>query len=126
MQDLSNEQSEPLNRSLLCISKFVIFNLLIFHYQASCPPSDGFIDELKKISWSPVRGSDIPWNFEKFLINHRGDPVGRYSAPAEPKIGGEIHFHIRSLIDQCKADSNGKQEKEKDGYIKEEWKYDYL
>jgi len=94
--------------------------------KASCPPSDGFIDELRKISWDPVKSGDIPWNFEKFLISHKGEPVGRYSAPAEPKIGGEIHSHIRSLITQCRADKDGKQEKERYEYIKEEWKYDYL
>ena len=26
----------------------------------------------------------IKWNFSKFLINHRGKPVGRYGPPKEP------------------------------------------
>ena len=31
------------------------------------------------IQWSPVRRSDITWNFEKFLIDQDGNPVKRYS-----------------------------------------------
>lgn len=92
--------------------------------KASCPPSDGFIDDLQSISWTPVRSNDIAWNFEKFLINHKGKPVRRYSAPVEPKIGEEIHSDIKKLIAECKTDSSGK--KERDSYIRESWKYDYL
>lgn len=29
--------------------------------------------------WSPVRRSDIAWNFEKFLVNAEGKPVKRYT-----------------------------------------------
>jgi len=31
------------------------------------------------IQWSPVRRTDITWNFEKFLIDQEGNPVKRYS-----------------------------------------------
>jgi len=31
------------------------------------------------ITWSPVKRSDISWNFEKFLISPAGAPVKRYS-----------------------------------------------
>ena len=33
----------------------------------------------KFITWSPVKRSDIAWNFEKFLIGPDGAPVKRYS-----------------------------------------------
>jgi glutathione peroxidase len=33
----------------------------------------------KFIIWTPVRRSDISWNFEKFLIDQNGNPVKRYS-----------------------------------------------
>jgi glutathione peroxidase len=33
----------------------------------------------KFIIWSPVKRSDISWNFEKFLIDGDGKPVKRYS-----------------------------------------------
>lgn len=37
------------------------------------------------IQWSPVRRSDITWNFEKFLIDQDGKPVKRYSPKFENK-----------------------------------------
>ncbi|KAB1277182.1 Glutathione peroxidase 2 [Camelus dromedarius] len=33
----------------------------------------------KFIIWSPVRRSDVSWNFEKFLIGPEGEPFRRYS-----------------------------------------------
>nr|2HE3_A Chain A, Glutathione peroxidase 2 [Homo sapiens] len=33
----------------------------------------------KLIIWSPVRRSDVAWNFEKFLIGPEGEPFRRYS-----------------------------------------------
>jgi glutathione peroxidase len=33
----------------------------------------------KLIIWSPVRRSDVSWNFEKFLIGPEGEPFRRYS-----------------------------------------------
>lgn len=33
----------------------------------------------KLILWSPVRRSDVAWNFEKFLIGPEGEPFRRYS-----------------------------------------------
>ncbi|KAF6132408.1 RAB15, member RAS oncogene family [Phyllostomus discolor] len=33
----------------------------------------------KYIIWSPVRRSDVSWNFEKFLIGPEGEPFRRYS-----------------------------------------------
>ena len=31
------------------------------------------------IMWSPVKRTDIAWNFEKFLISPDGLPIKRYS-----------------------------------------------
>ena len=31
------------------------------------------------VIWSPVRRTDIAWNFEKFLIGPDGVPIKRYS-----------------------------------------------
>eukprot|EP00092_Neocalanus_flemingeri_P008524 GFUD01009183.1.p2 GENE.GFUD01009183.1~~GFUD01009183.1.p2 ORF type:complete len:146 (-),score=36.34 GFUD01009183.1:731-1168(-) len=43
------------------------------------------------IIWSPVKRTDIAWNFEKFLISPEGIPIKRYSRtfPAED-IAGDI------------------------------------
>ena len=62
-----------------------------------------FIDDLDKIKWSPVRNDDITWNFEKFLVNHNGQPYRRYSPVVEPK---EITEDIEKLIKQCTQDSS--------------------
>jgi len=35
------------------------------------------------IQWSPVRRSDVTWNFEKFLIGKDGVPAKRYSPKFE-------------------------------------------
>jgi len=35
------------------------------------------------IQWSPVRRSDVTWNFEKFLIGKDGIPAKRYSPKFE-------------------------------------------
>lgn len=40
---------------------------------------DSFMKNSQAIIWSPVRRSDIAWNFEKFLIGKDGLPVKRYS-----------------------------------------------
>lgn len=68
-----------------------------------CPAPDNFIDDLDKIKWSPVRNDDITWNFEKFLVNHNGQPYRRYSPVVEPK---EITEDIEKLIKQCTQDSS--------------------
>lgn len=45
--------------------------------------------------WSPLRRSDIIWNFEKFLINQEGKPVKRYSPKFETI---DIAADIETLI----------------------------
>jgi len=47
--------------------------------------------------WKPLRRSDITWNFEKFLINQRGEPVRRYS----PKFATEdVASDIAALLEK--------------------------
>jgi len=46
--------------------------------------------------WAPIRRSDITWNFEKFLINQRGEVVRRYS-PKFPTI--DCAADIKALVD---------------------------
>lgn len=69
-------------------------------FKSRCPTPDGFIDDIKAISWSPVRSNDINWNFEKVLIDHEGQPVTRYTAPYGPK---EIRGDILKLIHACQG-----------------------
>lgn len=50
------------------------------------------------ILWSPVRSTDITWNFEKILLDHMGYPVKRYLPSTEPF---DLADDIISLINQC-------------------------
>lgn len=50
----------------------------------------------KFITWSPVKRSDIAWNFEKFLIGPDGAPVKRYSRYF---LTSHIEEDIQSLLD---------------------------
>lgn len=53
--------------------------------------------DIRRIIWSPVTRSDIIWNFEKFLINQRGECVRRYS----PKFATiDCESDIRALIEK--------------------------
>lgn len=46
-------------------------------------------------AWTPVRRSDIGWNFEKFLVNQNGKPVARFSKKFPTK---DIAPYITKLI----------------------------
>eukprot|EP00992_Anisonema_acinus_P014112 TRINITY_DN9105_c0_g1_i3.p2 TRINITY_DN9105_c0_g1~~TRINITY_DN9105_c0_g1_i3.p2 ORF type:complete len:141 (-),score=46.43 TRINITY_DN9105_c0_g1_i3:259-681(-) len=54
----------------------------IFAYAKGVCPFNGNTQIMMKtdlIVWSPVRTTDIVWNFEKFLISRNGTFVRRYS-----------------------------------------------
>lgn len=63
-----------------------------------CPRPIDLISNKSVVLWNPIRTTDIEWNFEKFLIDHRGNPVKRYSE-ASPPYGWE--HDIKELIDDC-------------------------
>jgi len=70
--------------------------------QDRCPVPDKVIDDVEKIIWSPVKNDDITWNFEKFLLNHKGQPYRRYTPTVEPN---EITEDIEKLIKDCNKGS---------------------
>jgi glutathione peroxidase len=69
---------------------------------AACPcaqqnPSGTLRTTLEKHGLAPTNDSDIMWNFEKFLINRRGEVVGRFApdiAPKDPTIIGAIEAEL--------------------------------
>lgn len=68
-----------------------IFAYLKKHLPAPHDDPDALITNPQAIIWSPVRRSDIGWNFEKFLIDTDGKPYRRYSRNFETKdIAGDI------------------------------------
>lgn len=64
------------------------------------PHPDGAIGAImgdqRYVIWNPVCRNDISWNFEKFLVDHNGKPIKRYSCKFETK---DISPDIEKLLD---------------------------
>nr|XP_020461031.1 glutathione peroxidase 6-like isoform X2 [Monopterus albus] len=56
------------------VPKFPVFGKV----KESLPSVNPVIGDINKFYWSPVKVSDIRWNFEKFLITANGIPFKRY------------------------------------------------
>lgn len=68
-----------------------VFAYLKLHLPAPADEAGTLMLEPRFLAWSPVRRSDISWNFEKFLVGPEGEPFRRYSprtatAQLEPDI----------------------------------------
>lgn len=68
-----------------------VFAYLKAHLPAPADEAAHLMAEPRFVTWSPVRRSDISWNFEKFLVGPEGEPFRRYSprmptAQLEPDI----------------------------------------
>lgn len=68
-----------------------VFAYLKAHLPAPADDATHLMGEPRFVTWSPVRRSDISWNFEKFLVGPEGEPFRRYSprvptAQLEPDI----------------------------------------
>jgi len=61
------------------------------------PPRQEFSDT-KKYYYEPFHGNDIRWNFEKFLVDHRGNPVRRYDESLDPlEIVPDIDNQLKKI-----------------------------
>eukprot|EP00091_Calanus_sinicus_P013848 TRINITY_DN30779_c0_g1_i1.p1 TRINITY_DN30779_c0_g1~~TRINITY_DN30779_c0_g1_i1.p1 ORF type:complete len:111 (+),score=42.89 TRINITY_DN30779_c0_g1_i1:58-390(+) len=56
-----------------------LFTFLKKSLPAPSDPQGASLGNPKFIIWSPVKRTDIAWNFEKFLIGPDGTPFKRYS-----------------------------------------------
>ena len=56
-----------------------LFTLLKKSLPTPCDDTESLMSNPKFLIWSPVKRSDISWNFEKFLIGPDGTPLKRYS-----------------------------------------------
>ncbi|CAM9503042.1 unnamed protein product [Bubo scandiacus] len=68
-----------------------VFAYLKAHLPTPADEVAHLMAEPRFFTWSPVRRSDISWNFEKFLVGPEGEPFRRYSprtptAQLEPDI----------------------------------------
>lgn len=56
------------------------------HLRRSCTsPRSDLSDTKDDIIWSPVTQSDLSWNFEKFLVDSKGQVRFRYPDQFEPE-----------------------------------------
>jgi glutathione peroxidase len=64
--------------------------------KAGCPPpSDEFNSAISSLAYSPLKASDVRWNFEKFLVNKRGQVAMRVHHKTDPS---ELAPFIEALI----------------------------
>lgn len=67
--------------------------------KSRCPLPGGIVSQAAtQILWAPIKSNDISWNFEKILVNHKGNPVKRYLPNTEPF---DLIDDIISLLQQC-------------------------
>lgn len=72
-------------------------NELFTFLKSLCPqPGTTIVGDGDICLWSPIRTTDIYWNFEKFLINEDGFPLKRYSASTQTGIDVDIRNAILS------------------------------
>jgi len=64
--------------------------------KSRCPSVRKEFQAPYKLYYDPYHQDDIRWNFEKFLIDHRGQPVRRYDESLDPS---EIVPDIDVLLD---------------------------
>ena len=72
-------------------------------FQGSCPATTDVLGPPSDYFYSPIKGSDINWNFEKFLIDGKGRPRYRFYPGTLPS---ELNPYIRYLIQELKEESN--------------------
>ncbi|XP_078055802.1 CUE domain-containing protein 2-A-like [Mustelus asterias] len=65
----------------------------------SCPFVNPMIGDRTRLYWSPLRVSDVRWNFEKFLVDVDGKPVRRYDIDTPFKrIEYDITEHLEERV----------------------------
>lgn len=82
-----------------------IFEQPIYTFlKARCPAPMGLIANRSDITWQPIRNNDISWNFQKWLINHDGQPSKRFTSRTTPEM---VEQDIVLLLEKCKGATMG-------------------
>jgi len=69
--------------------------------KSRCPPPTKGFSTKEKLFYAPFHADDIRWNFEKFLVDCKGEPVSRYAAGFSPENMVE---DIQLLLNRCMMD----------------------
>jgi len=70
--------------------------------KSRCPSVRAEFQPNYKLYYEPFHQDDIRWNFEKFLVNHKGQPVRRYDESLDPS---KLVPDIDVLLEQCLFDT---------------------
>lgn len=70
---------------------------LYTYLKSACPPAWSYFKDISRYSYSPIKSSDVRWNFEKFLIDTNGVPLMRYSETVHPL---SIKDDVKNLLMQ--------------------------
>lgn len=74
----------------------------LFRYlKKVCPRPNDVISKTNDILWSPIKVSDIQWNFEKIIIDHNGVPIRRYSEMTYPLT---LDNDVKKATEKCVSD----------------------
>lgn len=90
------------------------------HLKRACPaPWEEFWPS-EKLLYEPKHGSDIRWNFEKWLIAKDGQPFRRYHSYTEPyNLEQDINF-LLGISEEPNLKSNAKEYHEEERIPKEQ------
>lgn len=73
--------------------------------KSTCDRPTPFYGMTARLFWSPVKASDIIWNYEKFLIDASGKPYKRFSPDHDPET---IYDDVVDLINKSTIDTTNK------------------
>jgi len=68
-----------------------------------CPPTQTLIGPGDELHYSPIKTTDIVWNFEKFLIDRTGQPRYRYH-PGNWNFGKNVEPILTTMLAESVKD----------------------
>jgi len=68
-----------------------------------CPPTQELIGPTNWLHYTPIKTTDIVWNFEKFLIDRQGQPRYRYH-PGNWNFGTHVEPVLKTLLAETVKD----------------------
>jgi len=71
--------------------------------KSRCPSVRKEFQAPYKLYYKPYHQDDIRWNFEKFLLDHNGQPMRRYDESLDPE---DIIPDIDVLLNRLEAGNN--------------------
>jgi glutathione peroxidase len=64
----------------------------------SCPTTQEKFSDVSKLGYTPLKSSDIRWNWEKFLIDDEGKPITRFHSSITPDSIADDVVQLQSKL----------------------------